>query len=73
MVTDNDNTKDAQVTKNSTQDQSSNAPVKDEKVEEALRQAEHDIDHDPDFKPNPNDDLDEGEIARLGDEETEPA
>ena len=45
------------------------AAPNDERVEEALKQAEHDIEEDPDFKPDPNDDLDEGEIARLGDED----
>lgn len=66
MVTDNDNTNEPQAAKDSTQDQPKNTPAKDEKVKEALKQAEHDIEQDPDFKLNPNDDLDEGEIARLG-------
>ena len=39
----------------------------DEKVLEAHRQADHDIELDPDFKPHTfTYDLDEGEIARLG-------
>ena len=44
--------------------------VRDE-VEKAHRQAEHDIDADPEFSAHsPNDDLDEGETARLGEEKT---
>jgi len=37
------------------------------KAEEAHQQADQDIEHDPDFttSPNPEDDLDEGELARL--------
>ena len=37
------------------------------KVEEAHHQADRDIEHDPDFttRPNPEDDLDEGELAKL--------
>ena len=37
------------------------------KVEEAHQQADKDIEHDPDLttKPNPEDNLDEGELARL--------
>jgi hypothetical protein len=38
-------------------------------AERAHEQAEHDIDEDPDFSiHSPNDDLDEGEIARLGED-----
>lgn len=62
MQTSNDNTSPISNTRNET------APG-NEKVEEALKQAEHDIEEDPDFKPDPNDDLDEGEIARLGDDD----
>lgn len=41
-------------------------PLRDEKVAEALRQAEHDIEEDPDFQdPGPTADMDEGEIARF--------
>ena len=37
------------------------------KVEEAHLQANKDIEHDPDLatRPNPEDNLDEGELARL--------
>lgn len=37
------------------------------KVEDAHHQADQDIEHDPDLttRPNPEDDLDEGELARL--------
>jgi len=37
------------------------------KIEEAHHQADQDIEHDPDLttRPNPEDDLDEGELARL--------
>ena len=37
------------------------------KVEEAHLQANKDIEHDPDLatQPNPEDNLDEGELARL--------
>lgn len=37
---------------------------KDEHVKEAYEQAENDIDKDPEFKPDENEDLDEGELAR---------
>jgi hypothetical protein len=38
-------------------------------AEKAHEQAEHDIDEDPDFSiHSPNDDLDEGETARLGED-----
>lgn len=41
----------------------------DNKVKEAHLQADLDIENDPDFKPHPKThDLDEGELARLGDE-----
>lgn len=41
----------------------------DEKVLEAHRQADHDIEMDPDFMMHSRThDLDEGEIARLGEE-----
>ncbi len=47
--------------------------AKDEKVLEAHAQAEKDIEEDPDFSPKTeNDDLDEGETARLGEETTDP-
>lgn len=40
-------------------------------VEKAHRQAEQDIDADPEFSAHsPNDDLDEGETARLGEDTT---
>lgn len=56
---------------------SENGPVapsatQDEHVAEALAQAEHDIAMDPEFSANsPNDDLDEGETARLGEDVTD--
>lgn len=37
---------------------------KDEHVKEAFDEAENDIEKDPDFKPNEDEDLDEGELAR---------
>jgi hypothetical protein len=40
-------------------------------AEKAHDQADHDIAEDPDFSiHSPNDDLDEGETARLGEDET---
>ncbi len=40
--------------------------------EAAHEQAEHDIQEDPDLSAHsPNDDLDEGELARLGEDETD--
>jgi hypothetical protein len=45
--------------------------IKDEHVKEAYRQAEEDIEHDPDTPvPEPADDLDEGESVNLNDDET---
>ena len=42
-----------------------------EEIERAHRQAEHDISADPEFSAHsPNDDLDEGETARLGEDKT---
>jgi hypothetical protein len=43
----------------------------DEKVTEALKQAETDMEQDPDLstEPDPAGDLDEGELARLEGEE----
>lgn len=42
-----------------------------EEIERAHRQAEQDISADPEFSAHsPNDDLDEGETARLGEEKT---
>jgi hypothetical protein len=39
----------------------------------AHEQAEKDIDNDPEFSAHsPNDDLDEGELARLGEDNTDP-
>lgn len=39
-------------------------------VEKAHEQAEHDMEEDPDLSiHSPNDDLDEGETARLGNDE----
>lgn len=45
--------------------------VQDEKVNEALEQAEADMEQDPDLStaPDPAADLDEGELARLEGEE----
>ena len=37
---------------------------KKEHVKEAYEQAENDIEKDPDLKPDENEDLDEGELAR---------
>ena len=38
----------------------------------AFEEAMNDIDHDPEFSTsNPNDDLDEGESARLGEDNTD--
>ena len=43
-----------------------------EEIEKAHRQAERDISADPEFSAHsPNDDLDEGETARLGEEKTD--
>ncbi len=40
--------------------------------EAAHEQAEHDMEEDPDISiHSPNDDLDEGEFARLGEDETD--
>jgi len=41
--------------------------TKDKPIVEAHKQAEKDIDNDPDLStlPEPGDDLDEGELARL--------
>lgn len=38
-------------------------------INKAHVMAEHDIEKDPDFKPDPAADLDEGELARLEGEE----
>jgi hypothetical protein len=44
--------------------------TKDEHVEEAYKQAEEDIEHDPDTSvPEPIDDLDEGESVNLEDDD----
>ena len=52
--------------KNEQQDSAGKKPLQDEKVAEALKQAEHDIEEDPDFQdPGPTADMDEGEIARF--------
>ena len=53
--------------KNEQQDAGSGKqPLRDEKVAEALQQAEHDIEEDPDFQdPGPTADMDEGELARF--------
>jgi len=42
-------------------------PTGDNKVAEAHKQADKDIEQDPDLrpKPNPEDEMDEGELARL--------
>ncbi len=46
---------------------SQKTPEQDKKINEAYKQAEKDIDTDPEShtKPEPGDDLDEGELARL--------
>lgn len=50
---------------------SSRTRITREEIERAHRQAEHDISADPEFSAHsPNDDLDEGETARLGEEKT---
>jgi hypothetical protein len=42
-----------------------------DEIERAHRQAERDISADPEFSAHsPNDDLDEGETARLGEDKT---
>lgn len=47
-------------------------PAQDEKVVAAHEEALADIDQDPDFSiHSPNDDLDEGETARLGEDKTD--
>ena len=38
--------------------------LKDEKVKEAFKQAETDIEKDPEFQPDDDADLDEGELAK---------
>lgn len=46
--------------------QQTNPTATNEKVAEALQQAEKDIEQDPDFQqPGPTADMDEGEIARF--------
>ena len=42
-------------------------PIEKEKITEAHNQADNDIDQDPDMtsEANPEDELDEGELARL--------
>jgi hypothetical protein len=43
-----------------------------ENIKAAHDQAEHDIEQDPDLSiHSPNDDLDEGETARLGEDKTD--
>jgi hypothetical protein len=50
---------------------SGRARTAQEEIERAHRQAEHDISADPEFSAHsPNDDLDEGETARLGEDKT---
>jgi hypothetical protein len=45
-------------------------PVDNEHTAEAFEQAEHDIEQDADLSiHNENDDLDEGELARLGEDD----
>lgn len=49
----------------------SRAKVTRDEVERAHREAERDISADPEFSAHsPNDDLDEGETARLGEDKT---
>jgi hypothetical protein len=46
--------------------------VDEEKITEASKQAKKDIDMDADLSiHSPNDDLDEGETARLGEDKTD--
>ena len=50
---------------------SGHARTSREEIERAHRQAERDISADPEFSAHsPNDDLDEGETARLGEDKT---
>ena len=47
-------------------------PTTDQNVKAAFEQAEKDIEQDPDLSiHSPNDDLDEGETARLGEDKTD--
>lgn len=39
-------------------------PSETEQVKDAFAQAEKDIEKDPDFRPDEDEDLDEGELAR---------
>jgi hypothetical protein len=51
-------------------EQQAGSSAKDEHVEEAYKQAEEDIEHDPDTSvPEPIDDLDEGESVNLEDDD----
>ncbi len=64
------NTKDQQ--QNSPTDTTSVNTNADENVSQAHIQAEKDIEQDPDLSiHSPNDDLDEGETARLGEDTTD--
>ncbi len=56
---------------NKTENISKSNSEQNEKVTEALEQAETDMEQDPDIstEPDPADDLDEGELARLEAEE----
>ena len=50
---------------------SSRLRITRDEIERAHREAERDISADPEFRAHsPNDDLDEGETARLGEEKT---
>ena len=58
--------------KNKSQENNSIKPDAAEDVRAAHEQAEEDIQRDPDLSiHSPNDDLDEGETARLGEDRTD--
>lgn len=56
--------------KNTTPAPNTQQPADNEHVAEAYTEAQHDIDNDADLSiHNENDDLDEGELARLGEDD----
>jgi len=56
--------------KNTTPAPNTQKPVDNEHVAEAYQEAQNDIDHDADLSiHSENDDLDEGELARLGEDD----
>lgn len=55
--------------KNTTPVPNTQKPADNEHVADAYQEAQHDIDQDADLSiHNENDDLDEGELARLGED-----